>query len=66
VTDICLFEGHALELSPKVLDIAWRNYFGAAHVYTPEEKRTTGPLSTPAEKRVTGSLSEDVAEPFHF
>lgn len=44
VTDICLFEGHALELSPKILDLAWRNYFGTAHVYTPE-KQQTGPLS---------------------
>jgi hypothetical protein len=31
VTDICLFEGRSLELTPKVLDVAWRNYFGTAH-----------------------------------
>jgi hypothetical protein len=43
VTDICLFEGHALELTPKILDTAWRNYFGTAHVYTPPAQ-TTAPL----------------------
>ena len=31
VTDICLFEGRPLELTPKVIDVAWRNYFGTAH-----------------------------------
>jgi hypothetical protein len=31
VTDICLFEGRTLELTPKLLDVAWRNYFGTAH-----------------------------------
>jgi hypothetical protein len=44
VTDICLFEGCALELSPKVLDVAWRNYFGTAHIYAPA-KEQTGPLN---------------------
>ena len=33
VTDICLFEGRSLELTPKVLDVAWRNYFGTAHSF---------------------------------
>src|ERR1041384_1723928 len=31
VTDICLFEGRTLELNPKLIDVAWRNYFGASH-----------------------------------
>ncbi|MDQ3753949.1 MAG: ATP-binding protein [Acidobacteriota bacterium] len=31
VTDICRFEGLPLELTPKVIDLAWRNYFGASH-----------------------------------
>jgi hypothetical protein len=30
-TDICLFEGHPLELTIQVLDVAWRNYFGTSH-----------------------------------
>jgi hypothetical protein len=38
VTDICLFEGRALELSPKVIDLAWRNYFGTSHGFTPAEE----------------------------
>jgi hypothetical protein len=28
--DICRFEGKPLELSPEVLDVAWRGYFGTA------------------------------------
>lgn len=35
VTDICLFEGQPLELSSQVIDIAWRNYFGASHSFAP-------------------------------
>jgi hypothetical protein len=33
ITDICLFDGHALALSPAVIDVAWRNYFGASHSF---------------------------------
>src|SRR3990172_5315073 len=35
VTDICLFEGQPLQLTPQVLDVAWRNYFGASHTFAP-------------------------------
>ena len=31
VNDLCRFEGRPLRLTPEVVDIAWRNYFGAAH-----------------------------------
>jgi hypothetical protein len=34
-TDICLFEGQPLELTPAVVDIAWRNYFGTSHSFEP-------------------------------
>ena len=34
-TDICLFEGQALELTSEVLDVAWRNYFGTSHSFAP-------------------------------
>ena len=55
VTDICLFDGRALELSPHVIDVAWRNYFGTAHGFNsvPERRgeRGSGPL-----ERVTGPL----------
>jgi hypothetical protein len=35
VTDICLFEGESLRLTPDVIDIAWRNYFGTSHSFAP-------------------------------
>lgn len=41
VTDICLFEGRALELSPKLIDLAWRNYFGTSHGFSPAEERAS-------------------------
>src|SRR6267378_2079859 len=31
ITDLCLFEGRAPEITNSVIDVAWRNYFGAAH-----------------------------------
>ena len=34
-TDICLFEGQALQLTAQVLDVAWRNYFGTSHTFGP-------------------------------
>jgi hypothetical protein len=34
-TDICLFEGQALELTAQIVDIAWLNYFGASHSFAP-------------------------------
>lgn len=46
ITDICLFEGRTLELNPKLIDVAWRNYFGASHGFStqPLTPRTTGEL----------------------
>jgi hypothetical protein len=47
VTDLCLFEGRALELNPKLIDVAWRNYFGASHGFSaqvPPVSRQTGEL----------------------
>jgi hypothetical protein len=32
-TDICLFEGHPLILTSGILEVAWRNYFGASHSF---------------------------------
>ena len=40
-TDICLLEGHPLELTPKVLDTAWRNYFGTSHSFVNQEKQAS-------------------------
>lgn len=33
VTDICLFEGHELTLTPELIDLAWGNYFGTSHSF---------------------------------
>jgi hypothetical protein len=38
VTDICLFEGRAPELSVRLLDGAWRNYFGTSHGFAAQEQ----------------------------
>ena len=49
VTDICLFEGRTLELNPKLIDVAWRNYFGASHGFSQQQP-------PPAAQRNTGEL----------
>ncbi len=36
VTDICLFEGRTLALTPELVDLAWGNYFGQAHGFAPD------------------------------
>lgn len=50
VLDICLFEGQPIELTPKVIDSAWRNYFGTSHGFTQEtesqRRGATGELRT--------------------
>jgi len=38
-TDICLFEGQVLELTTKVLDTAWQNYFGTSHSFANQERQ---------------------------
>jgi MoxR-like ATPase len=50
-TDICLFEKHSLKLTPQIVDVAWRNYFGTSHSFatgqTPEtmsERTAADPL----------------------
>lgn len=34
-TDICTFEGHPTRITPAIIDIAWRNYFGTSHGFAP-------------------------------
>jgi len=41
VTDICLFEGQKLEITPQVVDVAWRNYFGTSHSFAPVQTQET-------------------------
>lgn len=33
VNDLCLFEGRPQQLTPELIDIAWRNYFGTGHSF---------------------------------
>jgi hypothetical protein len=39
ITDICLFEGQPLRLTPQLIDVAWKNYFGASHKFSATERR---------------------------
>jgi hypothetical protein len=41
ITDLCLFDGNSLALSPAVIDVAWRNYFGASHSFAPVATQET-------------------------
>ena len=49
VTDICLFEGRTLRLTPELVDLAWGNYFGTAHSFAPdiEQFRTAAQAASP-------------------
>ncbi|MBA3805208.1 MAG: hypothetical protein H0X14_05790 [Acidobacteria bacterium] len=39
VTDLCLFEGRPPELTPRLIDTAWRNYFGASHGFATTQEQ---------------------------
>jgi chromosomal replication initiation ATPase DnaA len=54
ITDICLFEGRPIELSTKVIDTAWRNYFGTSHGFSLEPDRN----AASAEPRRAPELAE--------
>src|ERR687883_17686 len=47
MTDICLFEGRPPEISTRLIDVAWRNYFGTSHGFAAQEppRKNTGELS---------------------
>ena len=34
-TDLCRFEGQPTTISPEIIDVAWRNYFGTSHGFAP-------------------------------
>jgi hypothetical protein len=40
-TDICKFENQSLKLTPQIVDIAWRNYFGSSHSFAQQEQSTS-------------------------
>jgi hypothetical protein len=81
VMDICRFEGRDIELTPRTLDAAWRNYFGSSHGFSlePERRATIGELLQHAGEprtqggesyRGTGELRARTesanADPLHF
>src|ERR671920_210341 len=47
MTDICLFEGRPPEVNVRLIDAAWRNYFGTSHGFAAQEqgRKGTGDLS---------------------
>lgn len=49
ITDICLFEGKPLEISKIVIDIAWRNYFGASHGFDTSSDHLNQPIEIPVD-----------------
>jgi chromosomal replication initiation ATPase DnaA len=51
VTDICLFEGQALHLTPALVDDAWKNYFGSAHGFD----RNADPFGATSRTRSVGA-----------
>jgi hypothetical protein len=66
--DICRFQGKALELSPKVLDLAWSGYFGTelaakrdADGRKGDGKSDTAARSEPQEEKATEAAAEKPA-----
>jgi hypothetical protein len=79
VIDICRFEGGELELTPRTIDAAWRNYFGTSHGFTLEPERRAAavelragaepgagaaPRNAAPERRHTAELVN--ADPLHI
>lgn len=40
-TDICMFEAQKIEITPQIIDVAWRNYFGTSHTFAPVATQET-------------------------
>lgn len=40
-TDICTFEGESPKITPAIIDVAWRNYFGTSHGFAPTMTQET-------------------------
>lgn len=49
VADICFFEGLPLELTTKLLNSAWRNYFGASHSFVGQTQSSSAREQTDAD-----------------
>lgn len=41
VTDLCRFEEKQIRVTPELIDIAWRNYFGTSHSFAPKLTQET-------------------------
>ena len=51
LSDICIFEAVQPRLTPELIDVAWRNYFGASHIFgssMPEKMSRARAASMPA------------------
>jgi len=61
--DICLFEGIPIELTPKLIDGAWRNYFGTSHGFNGQEpeRRATSELRDTGRLHQSGQTNETSA-----
>ncbi|MGH9943666.1 MAG: hypothetical protein ACRD9R_15070 [Pyrinomonadaceae bacterium] len=73
VTDICLFEAQPIELTPRLLDFAWRNYFGTSHGFATESEPTpqprrhgTGDLRRPSGSLPSQPLNQDESDPLQM
>jgi hypothetical protein len=49
MTDICLFEGNAPECNVRLVDSAWRNYFGTSHGFAAQEAAAKKASGEPVE-----------------
>jgi hypothetical protein len=49
INDLCLFEGIEPKLTPELIDIAWRNYFGSAHTFNPTIPETMASGAVPLQ-----------------
>ena len=65
VKDICLFEGATIDLTPNLIDLAWQNYFGVAHGFSPSHQ-FSDPRSSynPIEKEA--ELAPQVNDPLEL
>lgn len=57
LTDICRFESQGIELTPTLLDLAWQNYFGVSHGFSPAHEFSRGN---------TGELAGRLSDPLEL
>ena len=52
INDICLFEGVETKVTPQLIDVAWRNYFGSSHAFGAESAKAMSTGGLPQESRL--------------